>query len=116
MTKIESRYATLEEVSNEIKQILVTPFLHCATCIFFENSDEMVVEFHDISTPPIPSFLMIGLCRRHAPKPVLDLDGDGRAAWPIVDYKQDWCGDHQLRERPWEQLAHRYSSKVNADE
>lgn len=111
MPKTDSRYATADEVTKEMQQLIDLRHRHaCATCVFFEPSDDMVVEFYDITDPPAASFVMHGLCRRHAPRPVLDLEDDGRGAWPIVDFKQDWCGEHRRAGDPIE-LADRFTHK-----
>lgn len=117
MPKTDSRYATADEVTKEMRQLIDLRHRHaCATCMFFEPADDMVIEFYDITDPPAASFVMHGLCRRHAPRPVLDLEDDGRGAWPIVDYKQDWCGEHQRAKNDPIELADRFTQKVNADE
>jgi len=61
--------------------------LQCGGCLFFQSIE---LDGYD------------GLCRRHAPRPmVIGLRDDGRpdvykvvADWPQVT-AEDWCGDHQ---------------------
>ena len=109
----KSRYATFDEVAGEMQRLIKHQHrLACATCMFFEHADEMTLEEFDITEPPFKMLSMQGLCRRNAPRPVLDLDDDGRAAWPIVDYKSDWCGEHRMASNDRNELANKYTQRV----
>lgn len=114
--KSESRYATFAEVTAEMQRRIEHPYrLACVTCTMFEHADEMTVKEYDITEPATKVFSMHGFCRRYAPRPVLDLEGDGRAAWPIVDYKRDYCGEHRLITSIPAELADRYTLKTKPE-